>query len=409
MSNRVVMILIALATLFAKQSVAQEEVTFRQVDSITYRLYEQQQWTALIQQGKNFVKQGFDYYYLHLRLGIAYFHTHQYGLAEKYLKKAWAYNDADEVKYWLYFTYVNQGIRSLADYVYRRMHDKTVIAHPLISGFYPETGLKKTDNRGVGNMFYAGLTFNHRLGSIFRFSHYVNTVSSSYYTQSGYDVQLATAYKCWYINAGFLTYQGTQNLAKVIVGNYYISESRRYAVSGLYGKIGYTANNIKIGWASQYISRNIRYTYQYEPIDFPGVIYPYYSDSLVNQYIPSLYVSYTPGFLKNKLLFSSEAFLNTLGSTLFFTGSVSWFVSQRFWLTTAYLHQPPALFYYADTRILYQVPNATPKRLAFTLNYYSKNLKNGLKFTFSKDEFFNAKVSTNYRYNSFFIGWQHYF
>ncbi len=409
MSNRVVMILIVLASLFVKQSAAQEEITFRQVDSVTYRLYEQQQWTALIQQGKNFVQQGFDYYYLHLRLGIAYFHTRQYGLAEKYLQKAWAYNDADEVKYWLYFTYINQGIRSLADYVYRRMHDKTPVAHPLITGFYPEIGLKKTDNRGVGNMLYAGLTLNHRLGSTFRFSHYVNTVSSSYYTQSGYDVQLETAYKRWYLNAGFLTYQGTQNLAKVIVNNDYVTESRQYAVSGLYGKIGYTANNIKIGLASQYISQSTQYAYTYEPLELIGLSYSVDSAGVANTYIPSLFISYTPGFLKNKLLFSSETFFNTTATTLFFTGSVSWFISQRFWVTAAYLHQPPALFYYTDTRILYQVPDATPKRLAFTLNYFSKNLKNGLKFTFSKDEFFNTKVSTNYSYNSFFIGWQHYF
>ncbi|MDZ4204496.1 MAG: tetratricopeptide repeat protein [Bacteroidales bacterium] len=78
------------------EAVGQTKVPFRTVDSLTYMLYEQGQWQKLIKTGNTAVKQGHDYYYMRMRLGIAYFKQQHYRLAAKHFEKALEFNSADK-------------------------------------------------------------------------------------------------------------------------------------------------------------------------------------------------------------------------------------------------------------------------------------------------------------------------
>lgn len=70
--------------------------TYKEVDSTSYALYTQQQWVKLIEFGEMAVKNGIDYYYLNLRLGIAWYNAEDYYKAQKYFEKAHKQNQAEQ-------------------------------------------------------------------------------------------------------------------------------------------------------------------------------------------------------------------------------------------------------------------------------------------------------------------------
>jgi hypothetical protein len=63
-------------------------LTFQDVDRQSIELYQKGEWKALISFSKEAFKQGYDYYYLRFRVGIAYFET------KKYMKAALNFREA---------------------------------------------------------------------------------------------------------------------------------------------------------------------------------------------------------------------------------------------------------------------------------------------------------------------------
>ena len=84
---------------------------FRTVDQLTYRFSEEKKWDSVIVIGKSALKQKIDYYFLRLRMGIAYYEKKQYFIASTHLKQAYHFNRGDTlaVKF-LYgcYLYTNQ-------------------------------------------------------------------------------------------------------------------------------------------------------------------------------------------------------------------------------------------------------------------------------------------------------------
>ncbi len=68
---------------------------FRTVDSISYRLFADGQWEELAKFGKEAIDSGFDYYYLDLRTGIAFYRLKKYNKARKYFLRAVQKNSLD--------------------------------------------------------------------------------------------------------------------------------------------------------------------------------------------------------------------------------------------------------------------------------------------------------------------------
>lgn len=81
------------------------------VDIITYRFYIEKRWDSLIAAGKQALQQEIDFYYLRVRMGVAYYETGRYFPAVPHLKKAHEENPADDfVNSYYYYAlrYTNQ-------------------------------------------------------------------------------------------------------------------------------------------------------------------------------------------------------------------------------------------------------------------------------------------------------------
>ncbi len=87
-----------------------QETGFRYSDSITYQLYMQKSWDDLIKTGKEAIGDGHDYYYMRMRLGIAYLEKKNYGNAAIQFKKALLFNQNDQVALeYLFYAHLYSG------------------------------------------------------------------------------------------------------------------------------------------------------------------------------------------------------------------------------------------------------------------------------------------------------------
>jgi len=84
----------------------------RTVDSISYHLFMEKDWDSLITIGKEALKQDIDYYYLRVRIGIAYYQKEKYIAAAEHLSKAVQFNSSDPLTneyYYLSLLYANRA------------------------------------------------------------------------------------------------------------------------------------------------------------------------------------------------------------------------------------------------------------------------------------------------------------
>ncbi len=83
-------------TFWLNVNVSGQVVTgFQQADSLTYALYEQGEWKALIEAGNEALDQGLDYYYLRMRIGLAYFNLEKYRHAAIHFRRALQFYEGD--------------------------------------------------------------------------------------------------------------------------------------------------------------------------------------------------------------------------------------------------------------------------------------------------------------------------
>jgi len=81
-----------------------------QVDQITYQQYLKGEWDQLIKTGKEAKKNGIHFYFLDVRMGIAYYNKKKYRKAIKYLEKAYQKDDKNAVvSEYLYYAYIFGG------------------------------------------------------------------------------------------------------------------------------------------------------------------------------------------------------------------------------------------------------------------------------------------------------------
>jgi len=105
---RITYILAALSLSLAIQ--AQDKPTYREVDELTYGLYVKGDWHGLIREGKEAIRGGIDYYYLRMRIGIAYYELHRYQSAIPHFEKALAENpDNPAAQEYMYYAYLFSG------------------------------------------------------------------------------------------------------------------------------------------------------------------------------------------------------------------------------------------------------------------------------------------------------------
>lgn len=117
--NYLLLMLVAIS-IFPKLN-AQESLSYPAVDSITYALYEEGNWHELIRQGNTAIEKGFDYHYMRMRVGIAYFMLHRYRTAATHFEKALGQNSLSQVAYnYLKLCYQWGGLETEAAALNRR-------------------------------------------------------------------------------------------------------------------------------------------------------------------------------------------------------------------------------------------------------------------------------------------------
>jgi tetratricopeptide (TPR) repeat protein len=155
---------------------AQDTINFVDLDQQTAQYYFSSQWDSVISVGKVGLKNGHDYFYLRLRMGVAYFYQGKFTKAITQLEKARSFNDQDDfTNSYLYLSYKYAGRPADAEVLERKLSDtlkkqplfkKT----PLFSGTYLEFGFSPASNYNptpipFGNTtnFYESSTKNNAL------------------------------------------------------------------------------------------------------------------------------------------------------------------------------------------------------------------------------------------------------
>tara|TARA_R110002033_G_scaffold77030_1_gene128726 strand:- start:38295 stop:39575 length:1281 start_codon:yes stop_codon:yes gene_type:complete len=102
---------------------AQESpLSMKQVDSTTYALFLKQDWKPIIILGKQSRERGIDFYYLKVRMGIAYFKENKMFSAIKLLEEAFAMDSNNAVvQDYLYWAYRYSGLEMESRLFYTKM------------------------------------------------------------------------------------------------------------------------------------------------------------------------------------------------------------------------------------------------------------------------------------------------
>jgi tetratricopeptide (TPR) repeat protein len=101
---------VVILVVFAAKGISQDSLTTMNVEQKSYQLYLDKNWSELIKFGNKAVHEGYDYFYLQLRIGIAYYEKKNYNLAEGHFRKALSFNSDDELtQEYLYYCYLYVG------------------------------------------------------------------------------------------------------------------------------------------------------------------------------------------------------------------------------------------------------------------------------------------------------------
>jgi len=232
-------LIILLFLLISVSALAQISEEAKQIDIQTYNLYTGAKWVELIDVGNKAIDSGIDFYYLRMRLGIAYYNQKNYMSAEGHLKQALEYVPKDPAAYeYLYWSLVFSGREREARVLAAEMPEKLrtdikAIPEKVIKDFYAEGGLmfngdyKENPYSGFGtdtliygeqkpdkNSNYISLNFNiipwKRL-SIFTGYNNINITSNRKIVSIGNapeNFEVSTIQNEFYFNAGVYTGKG---------------------------------------------------------------------------------------------------------------------------------------------------------------------------------------------------------
>ena len=178
---RLSQILIILFSLIAFKANAQ--MNFKYVDSVSYRLYVDQRWDELTLFGSQANDDGFDYYNLNLRTGIAFYEVKQYEEAVVYFNRSLQNNSASEIgKTYLFWSYIFLNDEVEASKVYKSFQDSTkenihFKSSQLVNYIFAEGGGKFSNNSEyAGNIRYLNIGLSSKISpSIYLYQAYTFT------------------------------------------------------------------------------------------------------------------------------------------------------------------------------------------------------------------------------------------
>lgn len=133
-------ILTAVSSLFAQPRQTQQEV-----DAKTFALYNAAKWEELIGQGEAAIDNNIDFFFLRMRVGIAYYSREDYMSAIPHFEKALEFSSSDiTAKEYLYYSYLFSGRESdVLSMIYdmpQKLRKKLGVQSKFIYGAYAEGG-----------------------------------------------------------------------------------------------------------------------------------------------------------------------------------------------------------------------------------------------------------------------------
>jgi len=160
--------------------VGQIQKDFAYYNSETYRLYTEANWKELIPIAKEGIANGHDFYYMRMRLGIAYFEQEKYTDAKKQFEKALEFDAGSlDAKSYSYYCLSYLGRKKEAIKYYNVHNEKS----KFISALYFEPGIKLSDNKAsVRNSEYIFLGLNHNFGKNVSLFHGYQRLGSDFAT-----------------------------------------------------------------------------------------------------------------------------------------------------------------------------------------------------------------------------------
>jgi len=158
--HRLVIIIIIVLIAFDLQG--QTEKDFAYYNNETYQLYLNKNWNDLIILAKESIKDGHDFYYMRMRIGIAHYESGNYVAAIRHFKKAQSFDENNPVvKEYLYFAHFYMGRLMEA----KKYYNYDGLKNRFFNSIYFEPGIKIANgNVSTGDIRYVFTGLNHELG-----------------------------------------------------------------------------------------------------------------------------------------------------------------------------------------------------------------------------------------------------
>lgn len=186
--------MLVLVAIAATRGYSQDTLTSGLVEQRSYQLYLDKDWAGLIDFGNTSVSKGFDYYYLRLRLGIAYYEKKNYIAALPQFQKALTFNSGDELcQEYIYYCYLFTGRYDEARWYSKQFNESLkdkigILNQRGVSVVILEGGTKITDKKT-----YAGQNPNDSKGNYFNPAVYAQ-IGLSHYIKNRFSLFHAATY-----------------------------------------------------------------------------------------------------------------------------------------------------------------------------------------------------------------------
>jgi hypothetical protein len=241
---------------------ANDTLTFKYVDSATYSMYQKQEWKELIKLGNEAIYNNIDYFYLRMRVGIAYYETREFEPAISHFEKALEFNSANETAMeYIYYSLAFSGKSRDAGYYAKTLNqtlkDKIKPELPkkidklFLEGGYniipdfenikkniipPDEKNYRLEKDVTGKFIFAGFGLNHECNKKFSFLHSYSYMKADGFQQLYFadNINHDTLYNEYNYSLKILqyyfapTFYGRENNSFTLFGNIMYLTSNKY-------------------------------------------------------------------------------------------------------------------------------------------------------------------------------------